>query len=61
VNTGEIVKTIIINRLGFVWRPLYLFTQLFQEKAIEYLLGAGIETEDVEDLNHDRINRQSNG
>jgi hypothetical protein len=57
VNTGEIVKAIIINRLGFVWRPLFLFPQLFQEKAIEYLLGSGIETEDVEDLNDDTINR----
>jgi hypothetical protein len=25
VNTGEIVKVIILNGLGFVWRPLYLF------------------------------------
>jgi hypothetical protein len=24
VNTGEIVKAIILNRLGFLWRPLYL-------------------------------------
>ncbi|MEO3706602.1 DUF4277 domain-containing protein [Trichormus azollae HNT15244] len=57
MNTGEIVKVIIRNRLGFVWRLLYLFPQLFQEKAIEYLLGAGIETEDIEDLNDDTINR----
>jgi transposase len=54
VNTGEIVKAIILNVLGFVWRPLYLFPQLFKEKAIEHLLGAGIEGED---LNDDKIGR----
>jgi hypothetical protein len=30
VNTGEIVKVIILNGLGFVWRPLYLITQFFE-------------------------------
>jgi hypothetical protein len=30
VNTGEIVKVIILNGLGFVWRPLYLITQKIQ-------------------------------
>ena len=54
VNTGEIVKAIILNRLGFVSRPLYLFPQKIEEKAIEYLLGAGIEGED---LNDDKIGR----
>ena len=54
VNTGEIVKAIILNRLGFVWRPLYLFPQFFEKKAIEYLLGVGIE---VEDLNDGKIGR----
>jgi transposase len=54
VNTGEIVKVIILNGLGFVWRPLYLFTQFFEEKAIEHLLGAGVEAEDVND---DKIGR----
>ncbi len=54
VNTGEIVKAIILNGLGFVWRPLYLFPQLSEEKAIGHLLGAGIEPED---LNNDKIGR----
>ena len=54
VNTGEIVKAIILNGLGSVWRPLYSFTQFFEKKAIESLLGAGIE---AEDLNDDKIGR----
>ncbi len=39
----------IMNGLGFVWRPLYLFPQFFEKKAIEHLLGAGIEGEDLND------------
>jgi transposase len=54
VNTGEIVKAIILNGLGFLWRPLYLFPQFFEEKAIEHLLGVRIEGED---LNDDKIGR----
>ena len=54
VNTGEIVKGTILNGLGFVWRTLYLFPQFFEPKVIEYLLGAGIE---AEDLNDDKIGR----
>jgi hypothetical protein len=54
VNTGEIVKVIILNGLGFVWRPLYLITQFFEEKAIKHLLEVGIE---VEDLNDGKIGR----
>jgi transposase len=54
VNTGEIVKAIILNGLGFVWRLLYLFPQEIEEKAIEHLLGAGVE---AEYLNDDTINR----
>ena len=54
VNTGELVKAIILNGLGFVSRPLYLFPQFFKDKAIEHLLGSGIK---AEDLNDDKIGR----
>jgi hypothetical protein len=37
----------ILNGLGFVSRPLYLFPQFFKDKAIEYLLGSGIKAEDL--------------
>ena len=54
VSTGEVVKAIILNGLGFVSRPLYLFPEFFQDKAIEHLIGAGIK---AEDLNDDKIGR----
>ena len=42
VNSGEIVKAIILNGLGFVSQPLYLFPNFFEEQAISHLLGEGI-------------------
>jgi len=42
VNSGEIVKAIILNGLGFVSQPLYLFPKFFEDKATEHLLGKGI-------------------
>ena len=54
VNAGEVVKAIILNGLGFVSKPLYLFSQFFEDKAIEHLLGKGI---NAEDLNDDKLGR----
>lgn len=33
VNSGEIVKAIILNGLGFVSQPWYLFPKFFEDKA----------------------------
>jgi transposase len=54
VNTGEVVKAIILNGLGFVSRPLYLFPDFFQDKTIEHLIKEGIK---ASDLNDDKIGR----
>ena len=54
LNKGIIVKSIILNALGFVSRPLYLFTQFFKDKATEHLFGEGIVPED---FNDDKIGR----
>ncbi len=54
VNTGEVIKAIILNGLGFVSRPLYLFPDFFQDKPIEHLIGEGIK---ASDLNDDKIGR----
>ncbi|MDF5721503.1 MAG: IS1634 family transposase [Rhizonema sp. PD37] len=54
VNAGEVVKAIILNGLGFVSKPLYLFSQFFQDKAIEHLLGEEIK---ADDLNDDKLGR----
>ena len=44
----------ILNGLGFVSAPLYLFSEFFVGKATEHLLGEGIKPEH---LNDDRIGR----
>ena len=38
LNSGIIVKSIILNAMGFVSRPLYLFPQFFDDKATEHLV-----------------------
>jgi transposase len=37
VTPGVVVKAIILNGLGFVSKPLYLFPQFFEDKATEHL------------------------
>ena len=54
LSSGIIVKSIILNAMGFVSRPLYLFPQFFNDKATEHLLGEGIVSED---FNDDKIGR----
>ena len=54
LNSGIIVKSIILNAMGFVSRPLYLFPQFFNDKATEHLFGEGIIPED---FNDDKIAR----
>lgn len=39
VSPGLAVKAMIINGLGLVSAPLYLFSKFFEGKAIEHLLG----------------------
>lgn len=54
ISTGKVVKAMILNGLGFVSAPLYLFSEFFVGKATEHLLGEGIKPEH---LNDDRIGR----
>jgi len=54
ISTGQVVKAMILNGLGFVSAPLYLFSEFFIGKATEHLLGEGIKPEH---LNDDRIAR----
>ncbi len=54
VSTGMALKAAILNALGFVTSPLYLFGHFFQGKPTELLLGPGITPEL---LNHDRMGR----
>ena len=54
VTSGQVVKGIILNGLGFTSQPLYLFPKFFEDKATEHLLGNGIK---AEYLNDDKIGR----
>lgn len=54
VSPGLVVKAMIINGLGMVSAPLYLFSKFFEGKAIEHLLGSEIQ---ASNLNDDRLGR----
>lgn len=54
VSVGEAVKSMILNGLGLVSAPLYLFSRFFEGKATAHLLGEGIQPEH---LNDDRLGR----
>lgn len=54
ISAGQVVKGMILNGLGLVSAPLYLFSRFFEGKATEHLLGEGIV---AENLNDDRLGR----
>jgi transposase len=49
VSPGAIVKAMILNGLGFLSAPLYMFSKFFEGKATEHLLGSGITAEQIND------------
>ena len=54
VSTGMALKAALLNALGFVASPLYLFGHPFQGKPTEHLLGPSV-TPDL--LNDDPMGR----
>ena len=54
VSAGHVVKALILNCLGFLTAPLYLFSQFFVGKATEHLIGPDVKPEH---LNDSRIGR----
>ncbi|PNK05700.1 IS1634 family transposase, partial [Cylindrospermopsis raciborskii S07] len=54
VNAGQVVKAMIINGLGFVSKPLYMFPEYFETIACEHLIGAGVKPQY---LNDDKLGR----
>lgn len=54
VSPGHILKAMILNGLGFLSAPLYLFEEFFVGKATEHLIGEGVRPEQ---LNDDRLGR----
>ncbi len=45
VSSGHVVKAMILNGLGFVSSPLYIFSKFFETKACEHLIGEGVKAE----------------
>jgi transposase len=54
VSAGTVVKAMLLNGLGFVSTPLYLFEQFFKDIALAHLLGEGVK---AEHLNDDRLGK----
>lgn len=54
ISAGQVVKAMILNGLGFVSSPLYLFSEFFKDKPCEYLIGKGVK---AEYLNDDKLGR----
>ncbi len=49
VSPGQAVKAMILNGLGLISAPLYLFSKFFEGKATEHLIGEGIQPEHLND------------
>jgi transposase len=54
ISSGQVVKAMILNCLGFLSAPLYLFSEFFASKPVSHLLGEGVE---ARHLNDDRLGR----
>jgi transposase len=54
LSPGQVMKAMILNGLGFLSAPIYLFDTFFIGKATEHLIGEGVTPEQ---LNDDRIGR----
>ncbi|MBD2683447.1 MULTISPECIES: IS1634 family transposase [Nostoc] len=54
VSPGHVVKAMILNGLGFVSKPLYMFPKYFETIACEHLIGARVKPEY---LNDDKLGR----
>ncbi len=54
VSAGHVVKAMIINGLGFVSKPLYMFPKFFESIPCEHLIGTGVK---AEYLNDDKLGR----
>ena len=49
ITAGQVIKALILNGLGIVSCPLYLFSQFFEDKAIEKSNRTGINSEYLND------------
>jgi transposase len=54
LTPGQVMKAMILNGLGFLSAPLYLFEEFFVGKATEHLIGTGVLPSH---LNDDKLGR----
>jgi len=54
LSPGQVMKAMILNGLGFLSAPLYLFEEFFVGKATEHLIGKGVLSSH---LNDDKLGR----
>ena len=55
VSAGQVVKTIILNGLGMVSKPLYMFPKFFESIACEQLIGDEVKPEYLNDNKLGRV------
>ena len=49
VSFGKLFEAMILNGLGFTGRTLHMFSEYFEDKPLERLLGPGIQAEHIND------------
>ena len=49
LSLGLLIKALILKGLGFTQRTLYMVSSFFSDKPIELLLGAGVESSQLND------------
>jgi len=49
ISYGQLLEAMILNGLGFTGRTLHMYSQYFQDKPLERLLGEGIEAHHIND------------
>ena len=55
ISAGRVVKAMILNALGLFSSPLYLFSKYFEGKAIEHLIGQGVQSDYLNDRRLSRV------
>ena len=55
ITSGQVVKEMILNGLGIISQPLYLFLKFFEDKPTEHLLGKEIKAESLKDDKIERV------
>ena len=49
ISYGQLFEAMILNGLGFTGRTLHMYSQYFQDKPLDCLLGEGVRAEHIND------------